>query len=123
MKKKSSSQSAFFNLRVLTGLFLVLTGVFLALLGFGRFSAQAQDEKEITAKSLSALIPPGFDCSSIRPRSRFGCFPADCAFPHGDCRDVAGERAFCYGTCRDVELGRPLIDIWRASPYLPALCV
>ena len=66
MKKKSVSQSAFFNLRVLTGLFLVLTGVFLALLGFGRFSAQAQEEKEITAKSLSALVPPGFDCSQIR---------------------------------------------------------
>src|SRR5437762_4246059 len=65
MKKKFASQSAFFNLRVLTGLFLVLTGVFLALLGFGRFSAQAQEE--ITAKSLSALVPPGFDCSSIRP--------------------------------------------------------
>ena len=42
MKKKSASQSAFFNLRLLTGLFLVLTGVFLALLGFGQFSAQAQ---------------------------------------------------------------------------------
>src|SRR5436190_2901449 len=67
MKKKSASQSAFFNLRVLTGLFLVLAGVFLALMGFGRFSAQAQDEKEITAKSLSALVPPAFDCSSIRP--------------------------------------------------------
>src|SRR6266850_1786289 len=67
MKKKSASQSAFFNLRVLTGLFLVLSGVFLALLGFGRFSAQAQEEKEITAKSISALVPPGFDCSNIRP--------------------------------------------------------
>src|ERR1700730_13913005 len=66
MKTKSAAQSAFFNLRVLTGLFLVLTGVFLALLGFGRFSAQAQEEKEITKKSLSALIPPGFDCSQIR---------------------------------------------------------
>ena len=66
MKKKSASQSAFFNLRVLTGLFLVLTGVFLALLGFGGFSAQAQEEKEITAKSISALVPPGFDCSKIR---------------------------------------------------------
>ena len=66
MKKKSASQSAFFNLRVLTGLFLVLSGVFLALLGFGGFPAQAQEEKEITAKSLSALVPPGFDCSKIR---------------------------------------------------------
>jgi hypothetical protein len=63
-----------------------------------------------------------FDSSSIRPRSRFGCFLADCAFPHGISRDAANERAFCYGTCRDVELGRPLIDIWRASPCLPAFC-
>ena len=48
MKKKSPSQSAFFNLRVLIGLFVVLAGVFLALLGFGTFSnasAQAQDQK------------------------------------------------------------------------------
>ena len=38
MKKKSASQSAFFNLRVLIGLFVFLAGVFLALLGFGAFS-------------------------------------------------------------------------------------
>ena len=38
MKKKSTSQSAFFNLRVLIGLFVFLAGVFLALLGFGTFS-------------------------------------------------------------------------------------
>ena len=66
MKKKSASQSAFFNLRVLIGLFIALAGVFLALLGFGGFSAQAQEENEITAKSISALVPPGFDCSKIR---------------------------------------------------------
>ena len=43
MKKKSTSQSAFFNLRVLLGLVLALAGVFLALLGFGAFSnASAQ---------------------------------------------------------------------------------
>jgi hypothetical protein len=41
--KKKSSQSAFFNLRVLIGLFVFLAGVFLALLGFGTFSkASAQ---------------------------------------------------------------------------------
>ena len=48
MKKKSTSQSAFFNLRVFIGLFIVLAGVYLALLGFGAFSnasAQAQSEK------------------------------------------------------------------------------
>jgi hypothetical protein len=38
MKKKFSSQSAFFNFLVLTGLFIVLAGIFLALLGFGGFS-------------------------------------------------------------------------------------
>ena len=43
MKKKSTSQSAFFNLRVLLGLVLALAGVCIALLGFGAFSnASAQ---------------------------------------------------------------------------------
>src|SRR6266853_5151147 len=67
MKKKSSSQSAFFNLRVLLGLFMVLAGVFLALLGSGVFSAQAQLQKyDPSAKPLvDPLVPPGFDCSKI----------------------------------------------------------
>ena len=38
MKKKSTSKSAFFNLRVLIGLLVVLAGILLALLGFGTFS-------------------------------------------------------------------------------------
>ncbi|PYJ19490.1 MAG: hypothetical protein DME99_12390, partial [Verrucomicrobia bacterium] len=38
MKKKSTSQSGFFNLRVLIGLFVFLAGVFVALVGFGAFS-------------------------------------------------------------------------------------
>src|SRR5256886_6700897 len=63
MKKKSASQSAFFNLRVLIGLFIVLAGVFLALLGFGAFSAQAQQNYTIT--STDPLVPAGFDCSRI----------------------------------------------------------
>jgi hypothetical protein len=48
MKKKSTSQSAFFHLRVLFGLVLALAGVFLALLAFGAFSnafAQTQGTK------------------------------------------------------------------------------
>src|SRR6266404_5811694 len=71
MKKKSSSQSAFFNLRVLLGLFMVLAGVFLALLGLGVFSAQAQPQKNdiaakyIGTKSINPLVPPGFDCAKI----------------------------------------------------------
>src|SRR5947208_4272971 len=63
MKKKSASQSAFFNLRVLIGLFITLAGVFLALLGFGAFSAQAQQNYTITTSD--PLVPAGFDCSRI----------------------------------------------------------
>src|SRR5437899_8034927 len=73
MQKKSTSQSAparrslgeggLFNLRVLIGLFIVLAGVFLALLGFGAFSAQAQQNYTIT--STDPLVPAGFDCSRI----------------------------------------------------------
>ena len=64
MKKKSTSQSAFFNLRILIGLCIALAGVFLALLGFGTFSAQAQ-QYNITNKSIDPLVPAGFDCSRI----------------------------------------------------------
>jgi hypothetical protein len=68
MKKKSTSQSAFFNLRVLIGLFTVLAGVFLALIGLGTFSGltassvQAQQNHKIINV---AGLPPGFDCATI----------------------------------------------------------
>jgi hypothetical protein len=74
MKKKSTSQSAFFNLRVLFGLFIALAGVSLALVGLGAFpapkahNAPAGPQKyKVTTKSqhISPLIPPGFDCSKI----------------------------------------------------------
>ena len=57
MKKKSTSQSAFFNLRVLIGLFVFLAGVFLALLGFGTFSnAAAQSSGSVQKQPRSG--PP-----------------------------------------------------------------
>jgi hypothetical protein len=65
MKKNSTSQSAYINLRVLIGLLVVLAGVFLALLGFGTFSVQAQQNYSITSKSIDPLVPAGFDCSTI----------------------------------------------------------
>src|SRR2546430_4095919 len=67
MKKKSTNQSAFFNLRVLIGLFIVLAGVFLALFGMGAFSALAQAEQKhkIITDSKDPLVPNGFDCSKI----------------------------------------------------------
>src|SRR6266446_5493281 len=63
MKNKSASQSAFFNLRILIGLFILLAGVFLALLGFG--VAQAQQKPHIITKSTNPIVPAGFDCSRI----------------------------------------------------------
>src|SRR6266576_1381970 len=67
MKKKSTNQSAFFNLRVLIGLFIVLAGVFLALAGSGTFSALAQalQKSHIITNSKDPLVPNGFDCSKI----------------------------------------------------------
>src|SRR5215831_8271324 len=76
MKENSTSQSApacrnlgnggFLNLRVLIGLFVILAGVLLALLGFGAFSAQAQQNRAIISQSTDLLVPVGFDCSRIR---------------------------------------------------------
>src|SRR5439155_407653 len=72
MKKKSTSQSAFFNLRVLVGLFVGLAGISLALFATAKpyplTPAQAQQKYRVTTRSqqISPLIPPGFDCSKIR---------------------------------------------------------
>ena len=68
MKKKSASRSAFFNLRVLIGLFIVLAGVFLALAGLGTFSASASSSAKAQQKHKIINVPglpPGFDCSKI----------------------------------------------------------
>src|SRR5947208_3059066 len=75
MKKKSASQSAFFNLRVLIGLCIVLVGVVLALLGSGVLSSataqsviQAMTKGKIITQSTDPLVPVGFDCSKIHEK-------------------------------------------------------
>src|SRR5437762_8764629 len=74
MKKKSASQSAFFNLRVLIGLCIVLVGVVLALAQIGVFSATAQSiiqgmtRGKIITSSNDPLVPVGFDCSKIHEK-------------------------------------------------------
>jgi len=68
MKQKSTSQSAFFNLRVLIGLFVVLAGVFLAVIGVGTFSGltASSAKAQQTHKFIDvAGLPPGFDCATI----------------------------------------------------------
>jgi hypothetical protein len=68
MKKKSASQSAFLNPRVLIGLFIVLAGAVLALTGLGTFSgftaSSAQAQQKYRIINVPGL-PPGFDCASI----------------------------------------------------------
>ena len=72
MKKKSASRSAFFNLRVLIGLFVVLTGVFLALAGLGTFSVIASSSTKAQQKKPKIInipgLPPGFDCATIHEK-------------------------------------------------------
>ncbi|MGC1321642.1 MAG: sialidase family protein, partial [Candidatus Udaeobacter sp.] len=74
MKKKSASRSAFFNIRVLIGVFVVLAGVLLALASSGVFSATAQNviqamtKGKILTKSSDPLVPVGFDCSTIHEK-------------------------------------------------------
>src|SRR5262245_40516336 len=65
MKKKSTSQSAFFNLRVLLASVLALAGVCIALLGFSAFSAEAQLRQRVVMQSIDPLVPVGFDCSRL----------------------------------------------------------
>ncbi len=71
MKKKSVSQSAFFNIRVLVGVFILLVGIFLALASSGVFSLAAQNviqtmtRGRIITYSTDPLVPVGFDCSKI----------------------------------------------------------
>ena len=59
MKKKSTSQSAFFNFRVLIGLFVFLAGVFLALLATGAFSSAFAQAKSAKNNRSATKASPG----------------------------------------------------------------
>src|SRR6516165_8123928 len=76
MKKKSASQLAFFNPRVLIGLCVILAGVCLALFAMNpsargtTTAATGNTEQSQTPITLNNLInlkvlPPGFDCSKV----------------------------------------------------------
>ena len=67
MKKKSASQSAFFNLRILTGLFLGLTGVFLALLALSFSSPSTAVAAGKFNNGVKVIYP---DHSDISPAMR-----------------------------------------------------
>ena len=69
MKKKSPSQSAFLNLRIVIGLAVFLSGICLALAGLGTFAnashqskqtAQRSGGKSATAANLLTLLLPRY---------------------------------------------------------------
>jgi hypothetical protein len=66
MKKKSTSQSAFLNLRLLVALVFCAASVVITLIGFGAFSAEAQPRQQVIMQSIDPLVPVGFDCSRLR---------------------------------------------------------
>src|SRR5436190_1606470 len=78
MKKKSTSRSAFFNLRILIALFVGLTGISLGLLaanplarGTGPSASRTKpvktQQKYLLGQSLDiSVLSPGFDCARIR---------------------------------------------------------
>jgi hypothetical protein len=71
MKKKSTSQSAFFNLRVLVGSVFVLAGILVALLGSGAFSnasAQANAAQEPKGQQFGqTTVIPALHSDLSRP--------------------------------------------------------
>jgi len=103
MKKKSASRSAFFNLRVLIGLFMVLTGVFLALAGLGTFSAltasiaQAQQKKAPIKIINIPGLPPGFDCATIHEKGIDRMENLGAGLIMIACGESPGGSAFSYG--------------------------
>ena len=58
MKKKSTSQSAFFNLRVLIGAFLCLGAVAVALFGAGVFAQTRQSNRSAGAQDAPGTQTP-----------------------------------------------------------------
>src|SRR5207247_6483125 len=67
MKKKSSTQSAFFNVRVLIRLFIILAGIFLALLGLGGFSNMFAQPKISLPTTDGGSALDGFDPNANGP--------------------------------------------------------
>src|ERR1700693_721272 len=68
MKKKSTSKSAFFNLRVLIASVLCLFGVFVALLGSGAFAqTKSTGASQQPARSNATQDAPGTQTPDVVP--------------------------------------------------------
>src|SRR5213594_1934549 len=138
MKKKSASQSAFFNLRILIGLFIVLAGVFLALLGFGAFSSVfAQGKGSQNNSSTTNQASPGTQTPDVvqmvgpvrldkdlrslpyvAPKPEFEERVLT-RYPHGTGETGATGAPAGYGTSGLAYVQQLLKNLWRPVPTMP----
>src|SRR6266404_1620102 len=138
MKKKSASQLAFFNLRVLIGLFVFLTGVFLALFGMGAFSsAFAQGKGTKNNLSTANQASPGTQAPNVvqmvgpvrldQDLRRLPYVPPKPEFeervltryPHGTGRTGATGAPAGYGTSGPAYVQQLLKNLWQPAPTMP----
>ncbi len=124
--KKKSSQSAFFNIRVIIGLFVGLTGVFLALLSFGVFSkatAQAADQAQPSSGSpevVQMVGPVRLDqdlrtLPYIAPKREFE-ERVMTRYPHpGTGQTVLGPSQKCPDLTATL-----LKSVWQPAPTIPS---
>src|SRR6266496_4393775 len=135
MKKKSTSQSAFFNLRVLIAAFFCLLGVFLTLFGMGAFSsafAQAGGTRNNQASpgtqspDVVQLVGPVRldqdlrDLPYVAPKPEFEERVLT-RYPHGTGERETGatEAPAGYGTSGLAYVQALLKNLWRPAPTMP----
>jgi len=130
MKKKSTSQSAFFNLRIVIAALFCLTGVAVALLGMGAFSsalAQGRGTKNNQASpgtqspDVVRMVGPVRLDQDLRnlpyvaPKPEFEERVLT-RYPHGSGQPEASAG---YGTSGLAYVQRLLKSIWRPAPTMP----
>jgi hypothetical protein len=141
MKKKSASQFAFFNLRVLIGLFVFLAGVFLALLGFGTFSnasaqpnatqAQAQEPRAQQMGQMTVIPASRSDLSRplreqpliwppLQPEHEANLNPK-IPHQHQNGRDPVIQNSFWQRTINTLAIPGPILT-WAGIPYPGVNC-
>src|SRR6266536_1406735 len=132
MKKKSTSQSAFFNLRILTASVFCLLGIAVALFAQGNRSKQsqqsnrpngAQDAPGTQQPDVVQMVGPFMLTTNLRdlpytaPKGEFE--ERDLTrYPHGTGSAQTGAPAG-YGISGSKSVQSLLKDIWRPTPTMP----
>ncbi len=135
MKKKSTSQSAFFNLRVLIAAVFCLTGVFVALLATGAFSSAFAQAKGAKNNRSATKASPGTQRPDvvqmvgpvalnmdlrklpyIAPKEEFEERVLT-RYPHGTSQAGASTG---YGISGLAKVQQLVKNLWRPAPNMPS---